>query len=280
MDALSAVLGTSLLVLAHPDDECVTYGALLQRMADPTVLFLTDGAPRDPYFWQRYGSREAYASLRQQEARQALARVGVRQVQFVTASRGPQQMPLVRLPGHNGDAAASEVLIDQDLFRVLPAAWRELSGAIERLRPQALLTLAYEGGHPDHDSCNLLVALAARRFGLPAWEAPIYSRARDSESDHPLPQKFIRENGTEIDIRPTPAEIARKREMWQIYRSQGDFLRFFAPEVETVRPLPPYDYSQPPHPGKLNYEHWQWSMTGQEVCAAFSEFLKGFQPAG
>ena len=257
MDALSSLLGSSLIVLAHPDDECVTYGALMQRMTDPTVIFLTDGAPRDPYFWERYGSREAYASLRQQEARRAMALVGVRQVQFVAANG-------------NGNAAASEVLVDQELFRRLPAGWRELSGAIERLRPQALLTLAYEGGHPDHDSCNLLVSLAARRFGLSAWEAPIYSRARHSDSDHPQPQKFIQENGTEIDIKPTLAEIARKREMWKAYGSQGDFLRFFSPEVETVRPLPVYDYSQPPHPGKLNYEHWQWSMTGRRVATLVS----------
>ena len=267
MDALSSLLGASLIVLAHPDDECVAYGALLQRMADPTVLFLTDGAPRDPYFWERYGSREAYASLRQQEARQALAQVGVRRVQFVAANC-------------NGSAAASEVLVDQELFRRLPAAWRELSGAIERLRPQALLTLAYEGGHPDHDSCNLLVSLASRTFELPAWEAPIYSRARHSDSGRPQPQRFIQENGTEVDIRPTPAEVERKREMWRTYSSQGDFLRFFSPEVETVRPLPAYDYSQPPHPGKLNYEHWQWSMTGKQVCAAFSEFLKDFRQNG
>ncbi len=262
MDALSSLLGTSLVVLAHPDDECVTFGALLQRMADPAVLFLTDGAPRDPYFWKRYGSREAYASLRQREARQALGLVGVCRVQFAAS---------------NGNGAASEVLVDQELFRVLPAAWQELSGAIQRLRPQALLTLAYEGGHPDHDSCNLLAALAARTFALPAWEAPIYSRARHSDSDRPQPQRFIRKNGTEIDVRPTPAEVARKREMWKAYSSQGDFLRFFSPEVEAVRPLPAYDYSQPPHPGKLNYEHWRWPMTGQQVCAAFSEFLRAFE---
>ena len=265
MDALSSLLGTSLVVLAHPDDECVTYGALLQRMADPTVLFLTDGAPRDSYFWQRYGSREAYAGMRQQEARQALAHVGVRRVCFAAA---------------NGNShAASEVLVDQELFRVLPAAWAVLTRAIERLRPQALLTLAYEGGHPDHDSCNLLVSLASRTFGLPAWEAPIYSRVQETESDLPHPQRFIQANGTEIDVRPTPEEIARKREMWLAYGSQGDFLRVFSPEVERVRPLPAYDYSQPPHPGKLNYERWQWSMTGRQVSAAFSEFLKSFPPA-
>ncbi len=274
MDAISSLFGTSLLVLAHPDDECVTYGALLQRMADPIVRFMTDGAPRDPYFWGRYGSREAYATLRQQEARRALARIGVQRVEFVSdgyhgRSNGgnPQQ----------SDGAASDILVDQELFRNLPAAWRELTDAIERLQPQALLTLAYEGGHPDHDSCNLLVSLASRKFGLPAWEAPIYNRACKADAERLEPQRFVRENGTEINVCPTESEVERKRAMWSEYASQGDFLQFFSPERECVRPLPAYDYSVPPHSGQLNYERWQWSMTGKDVCQAFVSFLEQFE---
>jgi LmbE family N-acetylglucosaminyl deacetylase len=267
MDILSSLLGTSLLVLAHPDDECVTYGALLQRMADPIVRFMTDGAPRDPYFWGRYGSREAYATLRQQEARRALARIRVQRVEFVSDGYHGRRRP--------GGGAASDILVDQELFRNLLAAWRELTDAIERLQPQALLTLAYEGGHPDHDSCNLLVSLAARKFGLPAWEAPIYNRAH--ETGHLEPQRFATENGTETNVCPTASEVACKRAMWSEYASQGDFLEFFSPEKECVRPLTAYDYSVPPHSGQLNYEHWQWSMTGKDVCQAFVSFLEQFQ---
>jgi len=271
MQDLQPLLGRTLLVLAHPDDECVTYGALLQRMADPIVRFMTDGAPRDRYFWGRYGSREAYAALRQQEARRALARIGVRRVEFVSDG----------YHGRNRDgnsetngAVASDIMVDQELFRNLPAAWRELVDAVERLEPQALLTLAYEGGHPDHDSCNLLVSVAAKRFGLPAWEAPIYNRACEADADRLEAQRFTRENGTEIDVRPSALEVEHKRAMWSEYASQGDFLQFFSPERERVRPLPAYDYSVPPHPGQLNYEHWQWPMTGNDVCRAFVSFLE------
>ena len=183
MKTLQPLLGRTLLVLAHPDDECVTYGALLQRMADPIVRYMTDGAPRDAYFWGRYGSREAYAALRQQEARRALAGIGVHRIEFV--SDGDHS--------RNCGGAASDILVDQELFRILPAVWRELADAVERLQPQALLTLAYEGGHPDHDCCNLLVSLAAKRFGLPAWEAPIYNRACEKDAERLEPQRFARE---------------------------------------------------------------------------------------
>jgi LmbE family N-acetylglucosaminyl deacetylase len=267
MDMLSSLLGRTLLVLAHPDDECVTYGALLQRMADPIVRFMTDGAPRDAYFWGRYGSREAYAALRQQEARRALARLGVERIEFVSEGyHGRNRQP--------SDGAASDILVDQELFRILPAAWRELADAVRRLQPQALLTLAYEGGHPDHDSCNLLVSLAAKQFELPAWEAPIYNHASETDADRLETQRFTRENGTEIDVRPSALEVERKRAMWSEYASQGDFLQLFSPERECVRPLPAYDYSLPPHPGQLNYERWQWPMTGNDVCRAFVSFLE------
>ena len=267
MDALSSLLGASLIVLAHPDDECVTYGALLQRMADPTVLFLTDGAPRDPFS----GSATARARLTPACGSRRRGRRWPRWA-FAGCNLPPPTATATPLP--------RKCWWTRSCFAGSAGCLARAERAIERLRPQALLTLAYEGGHPDHDSCNLLVSLAGRTFGLPAWEAPIYSRARETDSDRRTRRGSSEQNGTEIDIRPTPAEVARKREMWLAYGSQGDFLRFFSPEVETVRPLPAYDYSQPPHPGKLNYEHWQWSMTGQQVCAAFREFLKGFRQNG
>ena len=64
MHALAPLLGRTLIIVAHPDDEAVTCAALMQRMREPYVLFCTDGAPLDPYFWKKYGSREAYSLLR------------------------------------------------------------------------------------------------------------------------------------------------------------------------------------------------------------------------
>jgi hypothetical protein len=52
---LRQLLGRTLFVLAHPDDETAC-AALLQRTRNPVVLFCTDGAPASEYFWGRYGS--------------------------------------------------------------------------------------------------------------------------------------------------------------------------------------------------------------------------------
>ncbi|HEU5402347.1 MAG TPA: PIG-L family deacetylase [Terriglobales bacterium] len=247
---LEPLLGRTLVLVAHPDDECVTCGGLLQQMRDPVVVYATDGAPQDPYFWKKHGSREAYSRMRQVECRRALAEVGVQEIVFL-ANQEPR-------------------LIDQELFQNLAIAYELLVHEARRLRPEAILTMAYEGGHPDHDSCSLLAKELSHDLEIPAWEAPLYRRKRDELSV----QEFLEPDGTEITYSPTPAEIVRKRAMCVSYPSQGDFLQVFGVEREIFRPQKQYDYSRPPHEGKLNYEVWQWSMTGTQVSERFVDFQR------
>ena len=258
MSDLEPLLGRTLVIVAHPDDECVAFGAVLQRIRRPKVVYCTDGAPLDPYFWQkRYGSREKYAELRREETRQALAAVDVSDVAFLA-----------------DDPDAHAQFVDQELYRSLPLAYRLLRQMIAADRPTALLTLAYEGGHPDHDSCNFLTSHLAAEAGMPAFEAPLYHRAGwtgEGINRRGL-QRFVRETDDEIDIAPTEVELQRKRTMCEQYPSQGDFLGFFDIRREVLRPMARYDYSRPPHDGTLNYEAWRWRMTGPDVCAAFMDF--------
>ena len=62
--------------------------------------------------------------------------------------------------------------------------------------------------------------------------------------------------------------------MFHTYKSQKLVLEQFRPEVEQFRPVADYDFTQRPLPWKLNYELWQWKMTGEEVSAAFASYLK------
>jgi LmbE family N-acetylglucosaminyl deacetylase len=246
MDALAPLLGKTLVLIAHPDDEAVGCGALLQRMREPVVVFATDGAPHDPYFWEKYGSREAYAELRRQEARAALALAGVRHIEFLR-------------------------ITDQELFRRLRPARESLSALVRHYRPQALLTLAYEGGHPDHDSCSFLASVLARTLSLPAWEVPLYFRRSNNAI---LFQQFRSLNGAEVSLQPTAEEQKSKGGMLAAYASQGEMLKQFSAATEWFRPQAAYDYSQPPHAGVLNYEAWGWPIKGAEVSAAFVNFLQ------
>jgi LmbE family N-acetylglucosaminyl deacetylase len=247
---LKQLLGRTMVLVAHPDDECVTCGGLLQRMSEAVVVYATDGSPKDPYFWKKHGSREVYSRLRQDEARRALDRVGVREVVFL-ADQEPR-------------------LVDQELFQNLGLAFELLLNEVKRRKPEAMLTLAYEGGHPDHDSCSVLAAEIGKMTGTPVWEAPLYRRRRNELSV----EEFVEPNGTEIPYVPSAEEIQRKRQMCLEYPSQGDFLQIFGLEREMFRPQKKYDYSGPPHEGKLNYELWEWSMTGPQVSERLVEFQR------
>jgi N-acetylglucosamine malate deacetylase 2 len=255
MESLSPLLGRTLILVAHPDDEALGCGALLQRMRHPIVVFATDGAPRSDFFWKKFGSRAAYAAVRRNEAMQALALAGVKNIFFL--------------------AESADSFCDQELFLNLEAAVDAVGAAVEREQPAALLTLAYEGGHPDHDACNFITSVIASRFSLPAWEMPLYHRSVDGT---PVHQRFVQESGAEQLLRATEKEARVKQAMFQTYQSQFESLPPFRLEEERYQRLPATDYARPPHDGRLNYEVWGWPMTGTQVCQAFANFLCAAKP--
>lgn len=252
MKALAPLLGRTLVVVAHPDDEVIGCGALMQRMQECAVVFCTDGAPHDDFFWKRYGSREAYSRLRQQEARAAMGCISPDAQALFLADR-------------------NAALVDQQLFRFLPAAFESLCGLVRERRPEALLTLAYEGGHPDHDSCCFLTAQVAKELELPAWEFPLYHRSTDGVG---VKQEFAIPGGDDVALHASADEQDVKRRMLQAYASQGDIVSHFGVDFERYRPIADYDFSRPPLPGVLNYEAWQWPITGAQVAESFVRFLE------
>ena len=267
MERLAPLLGKTLVLVAHPDDEAAGCGVLLQRIRQPVVVFATDGAPHDSFFWNKFGSREAYVQIRRDEARQALALLGIRDIEFL---RGGNGSGAENNRGAN-DADGEGGFADQELFRSLETADAAIKQLVEQYRPEALLTLAYEGGHPDHDTCSFLGSLAGMDFSIPVWEFPLYHRSTDGLT---VRQHFSQDDDDQVVLQATSDEEELKRRMLQAYKSQAHILSEFQPELECFRLQPKYDYSQPPQPGTLNYEAWQWPATGRELCAAFDRFLR------
>ncbi len=245
VDSLRPLLGRTLVLVAHPDDEAVGCGVLLQRITDPIVVFATDGAPHAEYFWKPHGSREGYASVRRAEAEQALAAVGVDHFHW-----------LCEQPG----------IADQELFLNLPRALRALSELVAAEMPDAILTHAYEGGHPDHDSCAFLGHLVSRILDVSVWEMPLYHRAGQGIRR----QAFISDMGS-FAATPASDELARKKKMLTAYRSQAQVIAEFLETSEVFRPMAAYDFTRAPHSGVPNYEAWQWPMTGEDLCRAFDD---------
>lgn len=219
-------------------------------MREPIVVFGTDGAPRSEFFWKQHGSRENYAKVRGKEAEEALNTIGV---------------------PHHHLLCESNPIADQELFLNLECAYAALCDLVEMEIPDAILTLTYEGGHPDHDCCAFLGSVIGIRYELPVWEMPLYHRAGDDV----VRQKFLHAGG--LPLLASAEELARKRRMFAAYASQAHVLAEFTPEFESTRPMKDYDFTCAPHTGVLNYEAWQWPMTGADLCRAFAHFLT--QPA-
>src|SRR5258707_2548202 len=132
---------TYLIVAAHPDDETIGAAAWMsqKRNNNLTLLHITDGSPYDLVDASTAGfsSRDSYAAARRQELYGALDILGLKDVQYV-------QFPFV----------------DKDVYLHLPELIHRMVDLVEQIRPGIVLSPAYEGGHPDHDSAALAVALA------------------------------------------------------------------------------------------------------------------------
>lgn len=255
---LQPLLGRTLVLLAHPDDETGGCTALIQRVREPIVVFATDGAPKDEFFWKAYGSQDRYRRIRKQEARCSLAGLGISNVHFLDEFMG-----------------ATGTFPDQELHERLSPALSALLAIVRRYRPHAILVPAYEGGHPDHDACSFLGALAGELAATPVWEMPLYHRDARGRL---VCRRFRELNGTEIKIRLTTNELVNRSIMIANYSSQTDLGSFIDSNVERFRPQPQYDYTRRPHDGPANYEAWGWPITAERVCKNFRECMSQARP--
>lgn len=238
-----------LIVAAHPDDETLGACAAMSRAAESTVLFLTDGAPGNPRL-RSLGdriSREEYAAIRRKEAMTALALMGI------------LRKRIVFLDG-----------TDQEAIHQLPMLLERTAEVLRTVRPDAVITHPYEGGHPDHDAAALIVTAAIENLSSsgstpPAvFEMTSYHAAEGKcvTNKFLTPQKGC-SSTQEYEIWLSPEERARKEQMLGCYRSQKLVINGFQVEPERLRAVPQYDFRRSPHPGKLWYECLSWPMTGR-----------------
>lgn len=231
---------TTLIVVAHPDDESIGAGARLRQLGDTYVVDVTDGAPRNPECARRHGfnTSEEYAEARRRELHTAMAIAG---------------LPLERLIAL--DFADGEVTL-----RLAELCLR-LTELIDSLRPNVVLTHPYEGGHTDHDATAFAVHLACgvlqrERVTPPAILEFTSYHARDGEK---VVQQFLPHEHADRDqrvVKLSAAESDLKRKIFDAFTTQREVLEQFSTEFERFRPAPRYVFTEPPHAGQLNYERY------------------------
>jgi LmbE family N-acetylglucosaminyl deacetylase len=237
---------STLLIVAHPDDEAIGAGGLLAGIRDVVVAHVTDGAPRDDRYAQSKGfrTREEYARARRREVANALSHVGI------TPDR-------CRSLGYvDGEASLQLLELVFDIARL-----------IDEVRPEIVLTHPYEGGHSDHDATAFAVQLACgvlRRDRVPTplvLELTSYHNVSGTRRVfHFLP--FIGSRHRTIKL--TEAEKMVKKRMYAEFVSQANVLEKFPIGIERFRPAPRYLFTTAPHEGQLDYERFCTIITGAE----------------
>ena len=233
------------ILSAHPDDEVIGVAATMMRLDDIFLMYLTDGAPFDQALWPSHvaRSRSAYARIRRNEGLAAAEIAGVmpERVMFLGA-------------------------VDQEaIWEVVPRA-SYFSALLRIISPDIVITHPYEGGHPDHEAAALVARLALRilqqvyKFRTHLLEMTSY-HARDASL---VTGEFLptdRREDLAVDL--SAEEVRLKRRMFDAHHSQARVLRDFSVGFERLRYAPDYNFTEPPHGGKLWYECLGWPMTGE-----------------
>jgi len=221
-----------LFLIPHPDDEIVAAAATIAReRAKGTEifgLFMTSGVPPADKMWPwERKHRDHKVRRRRKEAEEAAAALGMVPVGFAP-------WPSRALKANLAEALAwiRRVVRDENIDTLWVSAW--------------------EGGHQDHDVANFL---AAQFRG----EMPVFEFAEYNLTDgQPNWQRFARPNGTETVLTLSEAESKAKLALLASYRSEKGNLAAVKVACESHRPLPAYDYTRPPHDGKLSREWFHW----------------------
>ena len=250
----------AVVLAAHPEDETLGAAAMLSRLSDVWVIGITDGAPRDPRFVPAGAPAEtaAYARLRRKEMRAALALAGV----------GAERVLQLGVP----DLTASADL---------PKLVHRLTLLFRGLKPQLVVTHAYEGGHPDHDAAAFCAQAAAERLAGEDARAPAVAEmlSYHQEGDELVADRFLASptDRFAVSLRLTPRERRLRRQMLECFASQAALLgRIGDRAFERFRPAPRYDFSRPPHTGPLHYERLELGITGRawrRLAAAATDAL-------
>jgi LmbE family N-acetylglucosaminyl deacetylase len=256
-------LSSTLVVVAHPDDEIIGAGSRLPLLREARFVYVSDGAPREGTDAARHGlSIDGYRQARRRELEAALGLCGIASDRVIDLGVPDQQTSF-----HLAEIA------------------RRLADLIQQWDVHAVLTQPYEGGHPDHDATAFGVHAAAallRARGAATPEivemAGYHAGPHGPEAAVFLPHAHADAHAMTVSLDAAAQE--RKRALIACHATQRETLARFPLFVERFRPAPAYDFTRPPHAGPLHYEQYPWGMTGARFRELAAQALTELGLAG
>ncbi len=225
-----------LFLFAHPDDDVFIAGSMR--------LLLDSGAHVEAA-WLTSGGMMGGANHREKELRRAMEVMGL------TSDR----IHLLRYP-------------DLRLIDHLDPAADKIAELLDVVKPDTLVSTAYEGGHPDHDAVSFLAdeGLVRSQHHAKRFEFPLYNGTGPIHHWWWRINRFPPDDSPALHTPMTEESIGCKHRLMRIYSSQWMFMlpaRLASGKSRLLRYGEPYravpqhrNYVSPPHVGRLNYERW------------------------
>lgn len=205
-----------------------------------------------------FEDRAAYAEARKQECVSALAIADVPEDRVVNLEVT--------------DHCASE-----DLANLA----KRITAFLQQSGADIVVTHPYEGGHPDHDATAFATHAALRLMKENGLRPPVlFEMALHPSEDFKVRvPEFLpgpeRESTTLLlDERATKL----KRRMFACFETQRESLAASPFGPEKFRQPAAYDFTTPPHDGKLHYENFDWAPRSKDWQTLASQALADLFP--
>jgi N-acetylglucosamine malate deacetylase 2 len=234
-----------LFIVADPGDEIVAAGGSFDEMQDARFLHVTNGAPRDLAMAVDDGffDRVEYAAARQREFSAALACGGLKREQASELG-----------------FAAGEV------SRNLATLTMSIATVLREQQPDIVITHAYEGTHPDHDSIAFAVQTACELLEQDGFKAPLRIEAAGYSDwgGQAIVGEFLSPSFTEgVKVELSRERRLQKQCMLERMPTRLKRLRNVPLNAESFRVAPHYNFCEPPHDGVLHYEKSGEALNGR-----------------
>jgi LmbE family N-acetylglucosaminyl deacetylase len=243
---------------AHPDDEIVGAGAVLKNLKNRVqVITVTNGSPRNlkDAMSAGYSSRQAYAEARKAEQQIALSYAEITSAQCEYFDVNDQESSL-------NIAGIALRIID----------------LLEKKKPCIIITHAFEGGHPDHDTVAFAVwaaSLVLKRRGKFVPQIYEYASYHGNGGNEMVQFEFIPYTSSHVySYELSPDETEFKQQLVKCFPTQSKMLSQFPLTTERFRKVPVYNFFYPPHRGVLLYEFYDWGMSAKRWLQLAGEAMR------